>query len=531
MWLCSELVYDRVQKEDPQNNKDLLWKAEAREIPDCKYDVYQVPTSPEAKYVHLQIFQRDCKDQEFSQKSPGGSSFYVLSEGLYQQICEIRDLLNNYYDVICFHQPLFLNALSSPSSYFHADILEKLTFCQFITIILDFEHFDAFNERAAYAEKQYPYLQTTLIEKQEFCLKYIESSKSGNRKLKIVVDDPAPSDIKVFHDPKFDEWILKITNEFLSTSNAITNGCWMLHTIPTSHFQFRLALKDSSSYAWKWQTDFRGSDAARLPCLSNISSLLSKDSAQEDFYFFGESHLRYSWDYLIEQIDPSVFETVLTDRKHSNGDFQNFHFLEIHFAVALSNAFNSWCSSSPSPHSSYFVLQTGTWDLTFWPPSQVIENPASGHALVDSLRNILNIDSSSPPCSSSVSSSPVFIWVDTVPYPICQSGLRPSSVEGDSRACYANRMARNNYAINAVNYFYETSLQGLNANAQEKMKSNVFFVKSREVILPRLLYASFLCKNHFLCRELNMLGVAKTPEGVIVAESILRLLCSIKHKG
>jgi hypothetical protein len=100
-----------------------------------------------------------------------------------------------------------------------------------------------------------------------------------------------------------------------------------------------------------------------------------------------------------------------------------------------------------------------------------------------------------------------------VPFPDC----KPWNAEGIG-ACQQSRLNRNNYAIAAMNDWFESELRKLNYPGQQ-------IVRAYDIIMPRLQYGLYLCDCHFLCRRDQSSSVAQTAEGVAIAMAIERALC------
>jgi hypothetical protein len=98
------------------------------------------------------------------------------------------------------------------------------------------------------------------------------------------------------------------------------------------------------------------------------------------------------------------------------------------------------------------------------------------------------------------------IWVNGVPYPDCT--IHSNNDMNMMKLCSENRGNRNNYAIAATNEFFLNEFKNLNY-------SNSFqIIDAYNIILPRLFFGEYVCNNHYLCRERNI--VQTTPGGLVV---------------
>jgi hypothetical protein len=107
------------------------------------------------------------------------------------------------------------------------------------------------------------------------------------------------------------------------------------------------------------------------------------------------------------------------------------------------------------------------------------------------------------------------IWVNTVPYPDCT--IQINNDFAMMELCTDQRINRNNYAIAAANQFLFNEFKSLNY-------SNSFqIIDAYNIILPRLFFGEYVCSNHYLCRERNI--VQTTTAGLVVVDAIRRAIC------
>jgi hypothetical protein len=81
-------------------------------------------------------------------------------------------------------------------------------------------------------------------------------------------------------------------------------------------------------------------------------------------------------------------------------------------------------------------------------------------------------------------------------------------------------MARQNYAITAMNAWFERELRKLNY-------PDLQIVPAFDIIAPRLQFGLHNCACHFLCHQDRAWGILETAEGVAVAKAIQRAICSL----
>ena len=96
-------------------------------------------------------------------------------------------------------------------------------------------------------------------------------------------------------------------------------------------------------------------------------------------------------------------------------------------------------------------------------------------------------------------------------------------------ACEAARNARNNYAISAVNDHFEAFLAGrvrALGGQEEGGAARLRLLRSRRVVLPRLLGLRYVCHNHLICAK----ATEVSEEGRVVSAAIQRELCDILQR-
>lgn len=574
VYSCARDLYSRIKWED--GNYAPLWKRSTTDL-SCSYFIQQIPTSHH--FIHLQIHQDYCKDS-FIKDHPslsGGTSFYVLSQGVYQQACDVYDHFNGYYDVICQLMPYFLS--SAPfSESIHQPLIEKYNGCMLITILIDFEHFDAFTEwHFSYSSKYSP-LAITLTDRQLFCLS-LENSTTSNtiphelfnsydgmlgakkrKRIKLSTDQ-----IEIFRssDPNISQMINYFNR--LENKESVTNGVWQLislnkHNLEVDdlNFPFLFDLSNMLSFAnlsinyhWRWQHDFhyyheegrkdhygilhRKIHRSFKECTHSASSGF-EEAPSRNYYFAGESHLRYAWDYLIESIDSDYVAGL--EMKHSGGSKMNVHWTMKTFLSQIDDFFHNTCQLAKDQKQSNntLVLQTGQWDIGFWPLRSMLERHTSKQ-LINSFSEVLqakrNNDSS---CSHDLSE---IIWLDTMLYPYCLQRDRPEESMQDVMTCQFHRSGIDSSAVLALDDYLESRLKqivsisaGQNDNHTDflsfHMHKRFHMIQLRQIFYPRLLVVKYVCKNHYLCRTDNRrMKETSSVEGILGVEAIKRVICSV----
>lgn len=554
IWLCAKQTYERVIKENTLMNKGFPWKRQDSRNPNCFYEIQQIMTTPQEPFIHLRVRQSNCSRPTFAGKTSflGGSSFHILSEGLYQLSCNYYDRFNNFYDVICHLHPSFL----PPSEkVFKQDLLTDPAACTLITMILDFEHYDAYNEFTASFQSPAKPLEYFLLDRQPFCMLRSISELNPLRNASF----PSPNSRSDHHNvlPASSEnemvsvaALLRASQQLNYDDDIIVNGVWKLKTSPKSISHLFSLASDPHNYDWKWQLDLLPPSPTNEALQSKLSRSFKqcigfsgqRFSEYSNYYYFGgESHLRYGWDYFVESLDPSFISTLGV--KHNSSQYGNLQSLTRTFMTQLNDFISFTCQRINNEHAkgsnTTLILQTGTWDITYWPLRAILENPRSSGLLLQTLQQVLSKNNG----KSCYDRIPQLVWLDTVLYPYCKQRDRSDETPEHQSACTKNRMGRNNYAILALNQYMEKKLQEMIQTIQLNDTSSLSLVVSkmdvsklrviptRNIFLPRLLVVKYVCKNHYLCRELNEEGKtvvksSSSKEGIIAVEAIKRAICA-----
>ncbi len=224
--------------------------------------------------------------------------------------------------------------------------------------------------------------------------------------------------------------------------------------------------------------------------------------------------MRFNWDYMVTEIDPrhegvlSIEELI--SPQHGNARYGNFVFERAVYAQNLAQSLNDVCVNSVKTQCSNnvtVVLQTGTWDIAYGSIQQTLLNKDAGAALVEVIKSM-----AVSKCSKCIN----IVFMDAPPYPICHLKEEILSVP-EVEKCIQQREGRNNYNLAAMNSFFEEEIKKVNYPRLE-------FLRSFEIVHPRLLSVHYLCKNHYLCRYGPKLF--KSDEGILVVEAIKRSVCN-----
>jgi hypothetical protein len=528
MFQCSSNVFSRIQQSNPDANGNPHWNRTDSIInqkPSCRYSIDQIHSSSSSfmSSIQLKITRSHCQDG-FTQL-PGGSSFYILAEGLFQLMCTITDHFDNSYSVVCPHIPFFLQ-----NDHPTLETLRNTQGCMHITIILDYEHYDAFSEFGSYSGQVYPQLEVFLLNREKYCWK------------ETTADHPVHHNhhsLYSFHlpPPSIGE-------------RSLSNGAWKLKDsilpIPVTAEELLTLAKNYSSYQWIWEiNESNNVNKNRYIETKNFQSCYPSSSSSSvvdqnnennnkmEFRFIGESHMRFYYDYILSLLYPEFIASLKP--KHAETYHENYLFdlrvFTTHMTDFLSILTDDLFRKKPEEvlHNTTMLFQTGAWDLSYWPLRQIMENSNEGPYFKDKMLSLFTTDDQKK--KDMTEKHLWMMWIDIMPYPRCRERDRVPE-ERQLNECINARNARNNYAIQATNDYFESFLvekiiQPPQQNQQQEKKVIVSphfrILQSRRMILPRLLSLNYVCGNHLICSK----ATEFSQEGVIAAEAIQRELCEI----
>jgi hypothetical protein len=216
--------------------------------------------------------------------------------------------------------------------------------------------------------------------------------------------------------------------------------------------------------------------------------------AKSDIVIAGESHIRYQFD---------VTRYMYVDRrkasiKHSYVAAPGMEFRDVLFSIRMAHLLDEITCTSQQRVTT-FVLQTGSWDLTYFAPRGFINSPYQGHAVVMAMKRLWARIKDQ--CEDFVR----VVWMSTMPHPLCMF---------EGRKC---PYSRNNAAINAAN-------ERLRRGLSEIGMKHFTYVDTGRVLLPRFPWKEFVAIDHFLYFGLPD-GMLITPGGMALLHQVLFLAC------
>ena len=212
IYLCAELACDWTIRNYPSTLTS-HWNRTEGNKKACSYQILQQENTSANSYIHLRITQYCPPECAFySQRSissggrgvlvSGGASFDAFVSGAYLESCQVFDRFDATYDVYCplsQHNHLHAEtetettttttvsaaaALLQGNKGGHEEIKngggrQQVEVCALVSIVLDYEQFDAFSERGALYEKQYMPLRHVLVDDVKYCISGSAASASA----------------------------------------------------------------------------------------------------------------------------------------------------------------------------------------------------------------------------------------------------------------------------------------------------------------------------------------------------------------
>ena len=506
---CSTTVRDNAKKRDVNANHN--WNRPTQPNSSCSYALRDFKQLHEGLTFTFEIVQSNCTEKW----NEGGSSFEITAAGDVLKSCSVHDNFDNTYLVTCgmrilehvlgsgitkvatqtrhlnttqlFDEQALMSSQERHNESQFALALPRV--CTNVTVKLDYEHFDAFNERAACSFTQFPPLQVLVAKDVLFCL-------DTTTERPVV---PTRRDLTLLHpggrlpgSPAHGDGL-----------EAAGRGIWVnsinLPNDNTSSNSYTGSRSGRANYLWKWQHAYPEIDL--LECLG-----------RQRVVMMGASHCRYNWDAIALTAYPAESKPFFLKTSHHMAmSFHQFEFQHLHFAREYVPAMRKVCDEVlVSKQNMTLLIQPGSWDSNFWPSQQFIYNVESAPALLSELRSMLDRG-----CGAYIN----FVWVQQVPYPNCLDQLPDGNPDHD--CCTKNRWARINPKIALMNAFLDRELRKLHRVAGGSMRLQI--VPAFDIITPRLGYAEYVSCNHFMFQG-NLVGQT-TPAGLVVVESVKRAIC------
>jgi hypothetical protein len=468
---------------------------------------------------HFMLEQSKCKS-DWSE--PGGSSFLVTAyDDDYLIACRYKDTLDDKYHISCRSRKPIASSKVEKS-------------CLNLTVLLEYEHFDAFSESltgetSVYLTGGYNSLRHVLIDNQQYCFEV--SSKEHKKDNSTTVPVVKSSRLMLITG----EWVSrKVCDELYA------GQCYLfLNETNIQAYDDHAAKNELSPLAkgelvnnLGFPSIIRSSDAKALaerylfhPLVLSVDPVAKVDPSRltinfspmdksKIVHFVGSSHIRFSFDSIAELHGlgymPGGFTTAGNMLSyHAGVDFSSI------FADDQSSRLETICNTMDKQHNNTIVFMTGAWDLTFVGVRRIYNDPITGYKLASMMRRVLDGTISCPYLER-------FIWLTEIPYSPCY--------DDKDTHCNVVKGFRTNGAIAALNEYY------VNALADIKIRDGLSFtiIDAFSIIAPRLQLlpdVEYDCSFHYHCRpygksrepaEPKILG--HTPAGDAMVRAILLAL-------
>ncbi len=230
-------------------------------------------------------------------------------------------------------------------------------------------------------------------------------------------------------------------------------------------------------------------------------SAMKKCLKRQTLWFIGESHMRYQFDITMDR----YVDKLNMGRYHGSVNVSGVSYSDNTFATRLIKLLDELpCPRNAGEYQQpqTLVLQTGSWDLQFFPPRAFIRNPRQGHGVAKAIERLKN----RPFCAEVYK----FVWMSTMPHPYC--------VSNNEHCLRLMNYWRNNGAIRAVNQYMERALAEIDY-------PGLVVLDTPSIALPRFPLNDIVCVDHFLCND-QPRGFVTTPTGIALGNEVLTYSCA-----
>jgi hypothetical protein len=118
--------------------------------------------------------------------------------------------------------------------------------------------------------------------------------------------------------------------------------------------------------------------------------------------------MRYQFDITMDR----YIDKLRVGRYHGNMNISGLSFVDMTFATRMAMFLDAQ-QCAPGGAKVVYVIQTGSWDLQFFPPRGFIDSPYQGRAVIQAISGLLARASAHCPGSIRV------IYMTTMPHPWC----------------------------------------------------------------------------------------------------------------
>ena len=443
----------------------------------------------------------------------GGSSFDILvrfRETL--TVCDVYDHFNNTYVVTCSLE----------------ENIENLQIhCMHVSIVLNYEYFDAYSENAINIES----LHEIILDDYKVCTrKELSSSASSYFPYSLhhhVNPFIIPPAINIFSA----SWRLSTyqSDKLLSYEHILSTGSFFQKAsrsnlsralLPNLLIALNNSIISPSLIRIHSTIDSNKNTntvhTMKLTNNNNYNCIQNNNQNSSRYHFIGSSHLRYIFEaYSAERYGQQLLKQLALRPDQSTTDNMDFDFSP--YASYQWEFLLNLCQRRTVEQRNdnlTIILQTGHWDLAAFSLRRIILSKNDSEQFINVVIDILN---GNIMCNGLVH----IVWVSVVPYPLCAND--------NIIKCLRGRGYRTNPALSALNEYYLKQLLTRNKNNKEPYKIKLSIVDANQIIFPRLFLREdeeIVCKNHYMCRQQgNKEVLYVTAAGMILMDAIKAAIC------
>ena len=331
---------------------------------DCKYKLQMIEQEEHSKFAaaviedNVLMFEIEQHTCHSSLRLLGGATFEIyLQSTRHLAVCNVIDLFNYKYKVYCpMPRDYHMNIVTTMKKLTLPEPANNMQYiCSDISVALHYEHFDAFDD---IGHSKFSSLHHSVY-KGPVCAQYniknmqtnqVSSTPSSSSSSNSIVT--ATSD-DIHSDPL---WLIRPYTH--------KNDQYYFHNNEKLHNS--IFGNQNTIYEWRGQIAKYLKVTAMKKCLN-----------RQTLWFIGESHMRYQFDITMDR----YINKLNMGRYHGNVNISGISYNDNTFSTRLIE----FLDNLPCPKDSTevqqlqtLVIQTGSWDLQFFPPRAFIRNPKQG---------------------------------------------------------------------------------------------------------------------------------------------------------
>ena len=332
---------------------------------DCKYKLQMIEQEEYSKFAaaviedNVLMFEIEQHTCHSSLRLLGGATFEIyLQSTRHLAVCNVIDLFNYKYKVYCpIPRDYHMNIVTTMKKLTLPEPANNMQYiCSEVSVALHYEHFDAFDD---IGHSKFSSLHHSVY-KGPVCAQYNIKNMQTNQ----VSSTPSSSSSS--------------SNSIVTaTSDDIhSDPLWLIrpYTHKNDQYYFHNNEKLHNSIFGNQNTiyEWRGQIAKYLKVTA-----MKKCLNRQTLWFIGESHMRYQFDITMDR----YINKLNMGRYHGNVNISGISYNDNTFSTRLIEFLdNLQCpkDSTEVQQLQTLVIQTGSWDLQFFPPRAFIRNPKQG---------------------------------------------------------------------------------------------------------------------------------------------------------